>query len=268
MAVAESVKVLDQFVVAPPSPQNALDLFRGDWSSAMPGELADFEAGSAPLFDDARIRWLSDQVGGFEGKRVLELGPLEAGHTYMLERGGAAEVVAVEANTRAYLRCLVVKELTGLVRSKFLCGDFVEYLRAPGPRFDLCVACGVLYHMRDPVELIGLLADRCDGDLMLWTHYYDPAVHDAEPIVRAKFPGVCEEVEHRGFAHTLHRYEYGDALGWSGFCGGTAPFANWLSRDDLLACLDHFGFEDVRVGHDEPGHQHGPCLTLVARRRR
>ena len=78
------------------------------------------------------------------GRTVLELGPLEAGHSYLLERLGAAEIVGIEANTRAYLRCLVVKEILGLGRARFLCGEFVSYLRTSDRRFDLAVASGVL----------------------------------------------------------------------------------------------------------------------------
>lgn len=38
--------------------------------------------------EDYRIEWFERIVGGFSGKRVLELGPLEEGHSYMLEKGG------------------------------------------------------------------------------------------------------------------------------------------------------------------------------------
>jgi SAM-dependent methyltransferase len=80
---------------------------------------------------------------------VLELGPLEGGHSFMFERLGAREVIAIEANPRAYLKCLIIKELLDLRRVRFLCGDFLEYLRADGTDFDLVFASGVLYHMRN-----------------------------------------------------------------------------------------------------------------------
>ena len=97
----------------------------------------------------------------------------------MLDRAGAAQVVAIEANARAFLKCLIVKELVGLPRVEFLCGDSVAYLRDTNRRFDVCVASGILYHMQDPAELIALLADRCREQLYLWTHYYDRALIDA-----------------------------------------------------------------------------------------
>lgn len=95
----------------------------------------------------------SDCVESFD-LTVLELGPLEAGHTYMLEKMGARSIVAVEANSRAYLKCLIVKELFELKRAKFLLGDFVAYLKNNTRHFDLCLASGVLYHMQNPAELL------------------------------------------------------------------------------------------------------------------
>ncbi|HEY9709972.1 MAG TPA: hypothetical protein V6D48_17330, partial [Oculatellaceae cyanobacterium] len=124
-----NLNILDKYVTSVPSPQNAFDIFKGEWSSKLPEPFAALQAGSAPLFEDPRIDWCNAQFGGFEGKTVLELGPLEAGHTYMIERLGAGEIVSIEANTRAYLKCLIVKELLELKHTRFLCGDFVEYLR-------------------------------------------------------------------------------------------------------------------------------------------
>ena len=123
-------QILDQYVTTTPSPQNAVDIFAGEWSSKLPEPFAEVRAGSALLFADARLEWGLTQLGGVTGKTVLELGPLEGGHTYMLEQGGAASVVAIEANTRAYLKCLITKELLGLKRARFLCGNFVAFLQA------------------------------------------------------------------------------------------------------------------------------------------
>lgn len=43
----------------------------------------------------------------------------------MLEQAGAAEVVAVEANTRSFLKCLCIKEVLGMRAVRFLLGDGV-----------------------------------------------------------------------------------------------------------------------------------------------
>ena len=77
------------------------------------------------------MHWLVEQLGGVRDLSILELGPLEGGHTYWLEKMGAKSILALEANTRAFLKCLVVKEVYGLERAKFLCGDFMGFLRRP-----------------------------------------------------------------------------------------------------------------------------------------
>jgi hypothetical protein len=255
---------LDRYVTTAPSAQNALDILQGEWISCFPAPHASLQAGKMGLFQDYRICWGVEQLGGVEGKKVLELGPLEAGHSYMLEQMGAAEVVAVEANTRAYLKCLIVKEVMGLKRTRFLCGDFMEYLRDDPPRFDVALASGVLYHMRKPVHLLGLLAGKCDR-LFMWTHYYDPSVLQ-RPHLAPKFTGSLAS-EQSGFRHTLYRYEYQMGTDHKRFCGGTAEFSHWLSRSDILSCLEHFGFGDVHINFEEPDHPHGPAFVVTAVRK-
>lgn len=263
---APTSAVLAQYLASPPSPQNALDIFTGEWSSALPAPFSELRAGTIELFADARIDWLLETIGGVRDKQVLELGPLEAGHTYMLEKGGAASVTAIESNTRAFLKCLIVKEVLELRRARFLCGDFIEFLRRNTQTFEVCLASGVLYHMPNPVELIALLAQRCSEYLFLWTHYYEGAIIGANPTLAPKFVGSVP-AEHGGFTHTLHRQEYQAALEWTGFCGGSAPTSHWMTRDDIGACLQHFGFEIDAVGFEQPDHPNGPALAMVARRR-
>ncbi len=79
-------------------------------------------------------------------------------------------------------------------------------------------------------------------------------------------PADSYAAEYKGFRHTLQRYHYGEALGWQGFCGGATGFTHWLSREDLLACIEHFGFYDIRIEFDHPDHPNGPALGLVAMR--
>jgi hypothetical protein len=201
-------------------------------------------------------------LGGFKGQRVIELGPLEAGHTYMLESLGAESVLAVEANKRAYLKCLIVKELLGLQRSRFVLGDFVSFLRENDTQFDVCLASGVLYHMQNPCELIHLIS-KASKKVVLWTHFYDREVIKSKDILRAKFSGAIKS-NYNGFSHVLHKYVYGDALNWSGFCGGNSSYSYWMSREDILACLRYFGFQDLRIGFEDAHHPNGSCFCVVA----
>jgi hypothetical protein len=259
------IDLAERYVTSAPHPQNALDIFKGQWSSKLPPPLDTLEAGHAALFEDARIHWLVEQIGGCSGATILELGPLEGGHTAMLEWAGAAEIIAIEANTHAYLKCLIVKELLNLTRTRFLCGDIIGFLREPGTSFEICIASGILYHMTNPVELLALAAARCTKHLLLWTHYYDQAIIAEKPEVAAKFTRR-QQGNYQGFEHTLYHYEYQAALGWDGFCGGNAPYSNWLSRDDILRCLKHYGFSDLRIEFDHCDHPNGPSFAVLASR--
>ena len=57
-----------------------------------------------------------DVCGSIEGFRILELGPLESGHTYQLERLGAGSILCIEASPEFYLKSLIIKEILGLKR--------------------------------------------------------------------------------------------------------------------------------------------------------
>jgi hypothetical protein len=261
------MSILDHYVRTAPHPRNAIAIFKGTWSARLPVLLADIPAGSVPSFEDARIPWAAEQLGGFEGKNVLELGPLEGAQTYLLEQHGAAEILAIEANTLAYLKCLVIKELLDIRHARYLCGDFLPFLRANERRFDVAIASGVLYHMRNPAELLGLLAHTTDR-LFLWTHYYDAEPIARRPDLAARHSGQGVPSEYRGFKHTLYRQEYQASLGWGGFCGGSAPYSNWMTRDDILAALGFFGFDQLCVSFEDREHLGGPSFAVAAVRTR
>jgi hypothetical protein len=258
--------LLDQYVKSVPTPQNALDIFKGEWSSKFPKPYEDLTVGSIPLFEDPRIVWAVEQFGGVKDKNILELGPLEGGHTYMLEHFGAKSILSIEGNTRAYLKCLIVKEILGLKRAHFICGDFVEYLRNYNTRFDIAIASGVLYHMRNPVELIARLSKVTDN-IFIWTHYYDKEIISKNLVIPQNKFGESTMSEYGGFRHELHRYNYDNALDWNGFCGGSELFSNWMTREGILACVKHFGFNDIHGVIDTPQHCNGPAFAFSASRR-
>lgn len=255
----------DAYVTKAPSHQNAIDLFRGEWMTHLPPGFEELEAGILPLWYDEKVTWAIDELNGVEGQHVLELGPLEAGHTFMLEQRGAKRVTAVEANPRAFLRCLIVKEIVGLTRAHFFLGDALEHLRSTSERYDVIFASGILYHMRNPIELIALISENSDR-VYLWTHYFDADRIAANKRIVHRFPGVTEELKHLGFKAVIHRHQYEDALVHPGFCGGSSNHSGWMERADVLGCLEHFGFDSLRVAFDDPGHENGPSLAVVAER--
>lgn len=253
-------EVLDRYVAGAPSAALMADLFQDQWVSKLPPEMGNH--GHVGLFDDVRLHeWLARVP--VAGKTVLELGPLEGGHTTQLVRAGAAEVTAVEGNALAFLKCLVVKEALGLTNARFLLGDIPAFLRERRHSFDVGVACGVLYHMQNPVELIELLAHSCQH-VFLWTHYYDGVVaNNPEAASHLREPQV---VSWKGFRHSVIRYDYANSLAIPTFCGGSAPSAFWLPRVDLLKALEYFGLGKIQILRDEPHHINGPSMSLIASR--
>jgi SAM-dependent methyltransferase len=256
---ASASTILDAYVRTPPSIENALRLFEGQWSSIIPG----YGFGNADLFNDHRVRWFEERVGGLSGKRVLELGPLEGGHTYMMAERGAS-VLAIESNARAYMKCLIVQSALKF-EAQFLLGDFRPYMASTEDRFDLLVASGVLYHMTDPVAL---LRDMCRvaNSIGIWTHFYDPHVIEARPDLANKFEKKPKFVEFTGRKIEMYRQAYLTALEWAGFCGGADDHGYWLTLEGIEFVLDASGF-DVELGAVELSHPNGPCSTLFARRR-
>lgn len=255
---------LDNYVASAPSHQNALDIFRDQWSSRFPPPWDSLKAGSIRLFEDSRTTWAIDQMGGVRGKTVLELGPLEGGHSYMLEKAEAGSVLSIEGNTSAFLRCLIAKEILGLQRVRFICGDFRQFFSTNQDPFDVVFASGVLYHMQQPVRLIRDICQRTQ-QIYFWTHYFDADLTARNAPLRSRL-GPAQRSELDGFSYEFHSYSYNDALNWAGFCGGSAPMAAWLPRNSILGALRHFGFGNITIGFEQPDHPNGPAFAVVARR--
>jgi hypothetical protein len=254
-----------EYITTGPSPQNALDLFKGEWASRLPSPFENLNAGQAGLFEDGRIKWLGEKLGKVDHMHVLECGPLEGGHTYMLEQLGVASILSIEASTHAFLRCLVVSELLGLKKSQFVLGDFVSYLR-DSHAYNLVLACGVLYHLVNPVEAIALIA-RATDTVYIWTHYYDDEKVKSNATLGHHFQSSSQSV-HDGFHHTLYRQHYQLRLGNPGFMGGSEHYSHWLSREDLIGALKHFGFDEITVQFDQTDGPAGPNISLLARRKK
>lgn len=230
-----------RFETRAPSHQNALDIFEGAWASDLGPIFPGAISGSAAHFGpDERIDYavrLFGKHGRLDGMRVLELGPLEGGHTFTLENLGAS-VLAIDSNPDAFLKCLITKEIAGNRNARFMLGDFVEYMMVTEQRFDLVFACGVLYHMSDPIRAVEAMArvtDRC----FVWTHVYDDLTYDGptrREFVREDFPTI-----------PLFRLDYGATMNAKKFWGGNRPQAAWLRKEDMLKLFRHYGFSIIEA---------------------
>jgi hypothetical protein len=251
--------ILDEYSQDIPTAAGAFKIFEGEWSTYIPG----FGFGHAHLFDDGRIRWFESNCNGFFGKKVLELGPLEGAHTHMLASRGAANIVSIESNKRAFLKCLIVQNALKF-KAQFLYGDFTSYLREETSSYDFILTCGVLYHMKDPV---GLLRDisRLGNSVGIWTHYYDEEVINERPELKLKFDPNPEIEVINGVQIKKYRQSYLNDIDLKGFCGGSAPHSYWLTRESLFACLAALGYK-TRFTLDERDHVHGPSICIYAYR--
>ena len=259
-----SADVLELYVKGMPSAQQAIDIMPG-WSGAMPPETG-LRAGSANLYADTRISWLLRDCFDLRWRSVLELGPLEGFHSYMLHKAGAAKVTAIEANTQAFLRCLVTKEVLGLERVNFLLGDFTEWLEKTDKRYDLLVASGVLYHSHDPVRLLELIGSRADA-IFLWTHYFDDVAMPVGDLRRVPFSEAIETRQSHGIDVRLHERSYYRAWRDPKFCGGFQDRHFWIERADILALIEAMGFDHVLIADEQPEHVNGPSFSVFAERR-
>jgi SAM-dependent methyltransferase len=224
-----------------------------------------FISGKAELFDDHRIKLIESIIEGFFGKTVLELGPLEGGHTSMLARRGAKSILAIESNKRAFVRCLIVKNALRF-DADFLLGNFQSYLREMKSKVDFVLASGVLYHMHDPISLledVGRITD-CFG---IWSHYYDDTIIRSNPELAEKFSNAPSIKTFRQIEVPLYEQRYLRALEWKGFSGGAAENSFWMTRDSMFSIIEKLGF-GITVAEDVATHPNGPCVLFVAKRNR
>jgi hypothetical protein len=193
---------------------------------------------------DARVAAFAEAFPG--ARRVLELGSLEGGHSFALAAlPGTEEVVAVEGREANLERARFAQGVLDARRVTFVHADLERAdLRSLGS-FDAVFCVGLLYHLPNPWDLVGRMAAVSAG-VFLWTHY-----------------AASEALTACGYAGVAYR-EFGLADPLSGL--SDASF--WPTRDALLAMLRDAGLGDVDVLEDDPGHPHGPGITLTAHRLR
>jgi hypothetical protein len=252
-----------------PSNQTIVDIFKGEWFSSFPDRY-NVKAGAINHFDfftDPRVQWANQVMNGaIKDARVLELGPYEAYNTWQLEQLGAKEVIAVENNKISYLKCLVVKEITGL-NTRFLHGDFIPYLEhcaKSDESFDMVWASGVLYHQTEPLKLLELVS-KVTSKVFIHTHYYDEKIITTNPDLNVYFyPKKNVVKESSGFEAVLHYKSYKGFNKGALFSGGAHDYCYWLKKEDIFVFLKQLGFTKITIEVDSPGHINGPGICFLA----
>lgn len=254
------------FTDAPASVANSIAIASGNWVTDFKN-LGISDTGKAVLYPDHRLKWLRNQFGDFKGKSVLELGSLEGAHTLQFEEFGCREVIGIEANQAHFMKALIIKNVVYKSNIKFLLGNFQSYLQNCKRTFDMVSACGVLYHMVNPVEIIALCADVADS-IFIWTVIYNEEM--CPPAHKRLITGK-ETIETRGFAYEGYKHYYRSteislAKKDKNFSGGLDSYAIWLEKDELLRSLRHFGFVDIveKTNNDNP--RHGQNIQVLARK--
>jgi SAM-dependent methyltransferase len=253
----------DKFFLVTPTNQTAFGIYKGAWKfdfdTITPAEM------QQRILRDGRPIWCSETFPNFRGSKVLEVGPADGYHTAALEQLGA-DVVAIEGNVDAFLRCLILKNALGL-KARFELGDLTKALDADR-EVDLLYASGVLYHLQDPVGFIDRAAQAAKH-LFLWTHFYEPeyiALVDGEKDRFSDRPTMVREYRGRSYPYYERRYDLSH-VAWDGYVGGLNATANWITRDDLFAAIDAAGYDVLKTYEDpyRPGIL--PAVNVLATRR-
>jgi hypothetical protein len=249
-----------RFITDFPTDANSFNLQSGSWKY-------DYDKLShadimANIHSDGRPKYCADTFPGFRDFRIIEVGPSDGYNTAGLELHGAKDIISIEGNAGAFLRCLIMKNVFQL-KAKFLLGDFIQYLDDPKTAADLIYASGVLYHLTDPVEFIRRCSE-ISPNLFLWTFYHDPKVINDHEYERMWFAPSENYVKvSNGHSFTYHRRYYEMSIVESEkYAGGLKRFANWLSYDDLFTAIEMAGYRVDKVIEDE--YSGIPALNILA----
>lgn len=194
--------------------------------------------------DDARMKMFEAKANPLKGKRVLELGPLEGGHTLQLARKGAA-VVGIEGHETNVERCLFVKEFFHLEDVDFIVGDLRTFNFRPLGQFDFIFNVGVLYHLDEPWKLLASLRGAAQR-MFISTHCAPPDKVDAEVVADG---------------HSLR------GMWWiegplEAALSGLQPKSFWPTRDCLEEMLAISGWPRLSWMDYNPDFQNGPLAAL------
>ena len=198
---------------------------------------------------DPRIEILSKRIP-LAGLRILELGCLEGLHSLNLQSFGAAEVTAIEGKAGNFLKSLVVKNAFNLDRCSFILGDLRKVITNFKCPFDVCVALGILYHLREPFSVIYRIAQLTDN-LFAWTHYSNNDFPNS-PLVEINYAGrryrgkyICEDTRF--------------------YLSGLENKSFWIYEEDIPRVLNDSGFKHIEIINKEKA-KNGPAVTFLARK--
>lgn len=219
-------------------PEQILDIYRS-------------EPGTSPTRLDHPIA-NANRLVPFRGKRVIELGPLDAAQTSAILKLGASELVCIEIRPDNYVKTLLAADLLGARNLTLKLENFHATTAARHGHFDVCIAHGVYYHSNAPFQLLENIAGLA-------------------PVI--VFGGFCAtdekphwdwlELEHEG-----HRYRAKNYYEVDYFTAGVSTGAYFFSVDAVQDWFRRRGFELLNLSVED-SRAHGPSgayLSFVAKR--
>ncbi len=250
-----------------PETKSAYDEVREKFSNDMPTELSslaikagewkfDYDKLSLEeiwknIRNDRRGAWCATNFPGFDKFDVLELGPGEGYLSAALEEAGAKSVTSIEGNAENFLKCLLLKNILNL-KTKYLYGDVSKYVSGTNKQFDMIFACGVLYHLIDPVQFI-IDCGKISSRIYIWT-----TVYDDEILSLGGYQAECfsaddkREVKFGRERFTYHKRLYQpQTLRDSKYAGGMSAYSNWISKEDVFKAVHLAGYRLVQELDDE-----------------
>lgn len=183
--------------------------------------------------------------GGYEAKRVLDLGCLEGYFSLECAMHGA-EVVGVDAKEINVQKCRFVQSVLDVPNVRFVLDDVLNVNQERYGSFDVVLALGLLYHLNDPFTFLAQIAELCAGFLVLDTLV---ALEDAPQTIEDWAPELSDlrEFPFGGAVYRGRLYrEYQEGVTpeereLSTTASHTNDFATWLTEDALITALSDAG---------------------------
>lgn len=127
-------------------------------------------------------------LGGFKGKRMLDVGCNDGYYSFAYEKLGA-DVYGVDARAEAVRRAGLIREHFGS-KATFVCGD-VQELTHNDPRFaepfDATLFYGLLYHLSDPIGTLQRIGAMTGKVIAVQTWMFG---EDRQPVLRVRHEDV------------------------------------------------------------------------------
>jgi SAM-dependent methyltransferase len=194
------------------------------------------------------MRVVADHVAGdFKNRRVLDIGCLEGYFAIECALQGAS-VVGVDGKLLNVRKCEFVRSVLGVERARFVQADAMTLTRESVGAFDVVLALGLLYHLRDPYSFLANVAGLCEGFAVIDTHI---ALDDQPRTIKDGWAPELSDM--RTFTFAGHQYEGrlfrefpADTPRIAKDLSPTASLDNelsvWLTEASLVRMLHDVGF--------------------------